>query len=138
MSIGTTCVFPYIAGPIKRAARIGVPTIEINPGESEVSALVRLRIRARASVALPRLLRALEAWARQIENFASQITPDDVVLLDDDPARPNITFACLTLTAKARLEETLRRFPEWHVDEREVQLVRTSTVRGPAHVPFHI
>lgn len=61
LSIGTTSVFPYIAGPVRQAVRIGVPTIEINPGESEVSGLVRLRIRERAAMALPRLLRALDA-----------------------------------------------------------------------------
>ena len=40
------------------------------------------------------------------------------------------------LEAQVVLEETLARFPEWHVDERAVELVRTSTVRGPAHVPI--
>ncbi|MGQ0619677.1 MAG: SIR2 family NAD-dependent protein deacylase [Panacagrimonas sp.] len=61
LSIGTTSVFPYIAGPVRQAVRIGVPTIEINPGESEVSSVVRLRIRERAAVVLPRLMRALES-----------------------------------------------------------------------------
>jgi NAD-dependent deacetylase len=55
MSIGTTSVFPYIAGPVVHAARIGVPTIEINPGESEVSSLVSLRIAERAAIVLPQL-----------------------------------------------------------------------------------
>jgi NAD-dependent deacetylase len=55
MSIGTTSVFPYISGPVKQAARMGVPTIEINPGESEVSSLVRVRIPERAAAVLPRL-----------------------------------------------------------------------------------
>lgn len=41
------------------------------------------------------------------------------------------------LEARVVLEETLDRFPEWHVDESRVELVRTSTVRGPSHVPFH-
>lgn len=55
MSIGTTSVFPYISGPVVRAARIGIPTIEINPGESEVSSVVGLRIPERAATVLPRL-----------------------------------------------------------------------------------
>jgi len=42
------------------------------------------------------------------------------------------------LEAEVVIDETLDRFPEWHVDEREVELVRTSTVRGPAHVPIRI
>jgi cytochrome P450 len=42
------------------------------------------------------------------------------------------------LEARVVLEETLDRLPEWHVDEREVELVRTSTVRGPFRVPIHV
>lgn len=56
LSIGTTSVFPYIAGPVIQAARIGVPTIEINPGDTEVSTVVSLRLRERAAVVLPQLL----------------------------------------------------------------------------------
>jgi NAD-dependent deacetylase len=55
ISIGTTSVFPYIAGPMVTAARLGLPTVEINPGESEISSLVRYRIRERAALAVPRL-----------------------------------------------------------------------------------
>ena len=32
-SVGTTSVFPYIAAPVYWARRVGVPTVEINPGE---------------------------------------------------------------------------------------------------------
>jgi NAD-dependent deacetylase len=60
LSVGTSSVFPYISGPVEQAARVGVPTIEINPGESEVSRIVRHRIGARAAEALPLLLRELE------------------------------------------------------------------------------
>lgn len=59
LSIGTTSVFPYIAGPVVQAARLGMPTVEINPGQTEVSHLVRHRIRERAAIALPELLRRL-------------------------------------------------------------------------------
>jgi NAD-dependent deacetylase len=52
VSIGTTSAFPYIAWPVISAAGAGIPTIEINPGESEVSHLVALRLRARAVEAL--------------------------------------------------------------------------------------
>ena len=61
LTVGTTSVFPYIAGPVIQAARIGVPTIEINPGESEVSSVVRLRIPERAAVVLPRLQELVSA-----------------------------------------------------------------------------
>jgi cytochrome P450 len=40
------------------------------------------------------------------------------------------------LEARVAIEETLARFPTWDVDESEVELVHTSTVRGPAHVPI--
>ena len=59
LSIGTTSVFPYIAGPVLQAARMGLPTVEINPGETEVSHLVRHRIRDRAALVLPDLLARL-------------------------------------------------------------------------------
>jgi cytochrome P450 len=36
------------------------------------------------------------------------------------------------------LDETLRRLPHWEVDEDKVEMVRTSTVRGPISVPVHI
>ena len=42
------------------------------------------------------------------------------------------------LEGRIVLEETLARFPDWGVDEAAVELVRTSTVRGPVHVPITI
>jgi NAD-dependent deacetylase len=59
VSIGTTSVFPYIAGPVVVAAKTGIPTIEINPGESEVSGLVAVRLRAGAAAALGAVRNAL-------------------------------------------------------------------------------
>jgi cytochrome P450 len=40
------------------------------------------------------------------------------------------------LEARVAIEETLKRFPTWEVDEHEIELVHTSTVRGPVHVPI--
>lgn len=51
-TIGTTSAFPYIAAPVLQARRKKVPTIEINPGDSEVSEVVDIRIRAGAKDAL--------------------------------------------------------------------------------------
>lgn len=48
VSIGTTSVFPYIAGPVVEAARAGIPTVEINPGVTEVSDIVGLKLAAGA------------------------------------------------------------------------------------------
>jgi cytochrome P450 len=42
------------------------------------------------------------------------------------------------LEARVAIEETLARFPTWHVDESAVELVHTSTVRGPVHVPVEV
>ena len=50
-SVGTTSVFPYIAGPVIEAARRGTPTVEINPGPTEVSSLVRIRLATGAAAA---------------------------------------------------------------------------------------
>ena len=59
VSIGTTSVFPYIAGPVVWAWRSGVPSVEINPGDTEVSHIVTHRLRMRAAEALPELWRRM-------------------------------------------------------------------------------
>lgn len=58
LSIGTTSGFPYIAGPVHEARRAGVPTIEINPGETAVSSVVDFRLKQRAATAMR------DIWAR--------------------------------------------------------------------------
>ncbi|THF59424.1 NAD-dependent deacylase [Pseudothauera rhizosphaerae] len=55
VSIGTTSVFPYIAGPVWWASQQNIPTVEINPGETEVSQLVTHRLRLGAADALTAL-----------------------------------------------------------------------------------
>jgi len=61
-SIGTTSVFPYIQQPIINARRMGKPSIEINPAETEVSARVDIRLPMHASPALN------EIWTRFLQN----------------------------------------------------------------------
>lgn len=56
-TIGTTSVFPYIAYPVHLAAELGSMTVEINPGESQVSHVVDHRITTTAAVALDRIWR---------------------------------------------------------------------------------
>ena len=51
-SIGTTSVFPYIAGPVLEAKRRGWPVIEINPAVTEVSRLADIKIAAGAAKTL--------------------------------------------------------------------------------------
>jgi cytochrome P450 len=42
------------------------------------------------------------------------------------------------MEGRIALEGTLARFPEWEVDESELEWVHTSTVRGFHHVPIHL
>lgn len=49
VSVGTTSAFPYIARPVLEAAASGADTVEINPGRSEVSDAVALRLAERAA-----------------------------------------------------------------------------------------
>lgn len=46
--------------------------------------------------------------------------------------------ALARLEARVALEETLKRFPSWDVDEDAVQYVHTNSVRGPASVPIRL
>lgn len=59
VSIGTTSAFPYIAAPVMLAARSRKPTVEINPGRTEVSDLVDLKIAASAAATFDALARVL-------------------------------------------------------------------------------
>lgn len=56
-SVGTSSVFPYIAEPIIEAERARIPTVEINPGETEVSELVDIRVVAGAAASLDAIWR---------------------------------------------------------------------------------
>lgn len=51
-TIGTTSVFPYISMPVQQAAMMGIPTVEINPGETEVSSKVKYTFRHQAGMVL--------------------------------------------------------------------------------------
>ncbi len=54
-SIGTTNVFPYISQPVMYAKHNGIPTVEINPGITQVSDVVDYRFSAGAAETLDRL-----------------------------------------------------------------------------------
>lgn len=64
VSVGTTSGFGYIAAPVVDAKRRGATTVEINPGDTEVSELVDLKIRARAKPTFERLRARLRGRAR--------------------------------------------------------------------------
>lgn len=61
VSIGTTSVFPYISGPVLWAAQAGVPTVEINPGDTEVSDIVTHHLRIGAAAAMADIWRQMHA-----------------------------------------------------------------------------
>ncbi|MFO0632625.1 MAG: NAD-dependent protein deacylase [Nannocystaceae bacterium] len=63
VSIGTTSVFPYIAAPVLQARARGNATVEVNPGQSAVSAAVELRIVARAAATMAALRQSLSGPA---------------------------------------------------------------------------
>jgi len=54
-SIGTTSVFPYIAQPVMLARAQGIPTVEINPGHTEISHLVEYKMADGAATVLTKL-----------------------------------------------------------------------------------
>lgn len=59
-SIGTTSVFPYIAGPVMEARRTGVPTVEINPSETTVSRLVDYKLPLGAAAGMREIWRLFQ------------------------------------------------------------------------------
>ncbi len=63
-SIGTTSVFPYIAEPVLHAGK-GATTVEINPGNTEVTSAVDIKISQRAALALGEIARFL-GWTRSL------------------------------------------------------------------------
>lgn len=56
-TVGTSSGFPYIVEPIMQAKRFGIPTVEINPGVTEVSRIVDYKIEDRAATVLDELWR---------------------------------------------------------------------------------
>lgn len=60
-SIGTSSLFPYIAEPVIWAQESGIPTVEINPGETTISGLIDYHLTLGAAEAMTRLHAALRA-----------------------------------------------------------------------------
>jgi NAD-dependent deacetylase len=51
-SVGTTSVFPYISAPVLDAYHFRKPSVEINPGETDVTEFVTVKLPLRAATAL--------------------------------------------------------------------------------------
>jgi NAD-dependent deacetylase len=60
-SVGTSSVFPYISEPVQMAHAAGIPTVEIDPGQTSVSHLVDIKIPASAAATLDRLWQRYQA-----------------------------------------------------------------------------
>lgn len=54
-SIGTSARFPYVVQPLLWSRAGGVPTVEVNPDETELSRLVDFPLRMRAAPAMERI-----------------------------------------------------------------------------------
>ena len=59
-SIGTTSVFPYIAGPVVQASQMGIPTVEINPADTNVTRFVDYKLAAGAAASLRAIRQAFQ------------------------------------------------------------------------------
>lgn len=62
-SIGTSSLFPYIVEPVVWAARSGIATVEINPGETPLSDCVDFALKEGAAAAMTRIWNRLEELA---------------------------------------------------------------------------
>lgn len=56
-AVGTSGLFPYIAQPLVQAQFKGIPTVEINPGETMLSSVAEYRITLGAALALEQIWR---------------------------------------------------------------------------------
>jgi NAD-dependent deacetylase len=63
ISVGTTSVFPYISAPVLTAHQLRKPSVEINPGETEVTDFVTVKVSHRAAPALDAIWSAYNAVA---------------------------------------------------------------------------
>ncbi len=59
-SIGTTSVFPYIAGPVVQASQMGIPTVEINPTDTSVTRFVEYKLASGAAVTMRAIRQAYQ------------------------------------------------------------------------------
>jgi NAD-dependent deacetylase len=61
-SVGTSSLFDYITDPVLTAKAAGIPTVEINPEPTPVSAVVDFKIEGSASAVLGDLWECYQAW----------------------------------------------------------------------------
>jgi NAD-dependent deacetylase len=65
ISIGTSSQFPYIQEPVIFAARNGISTVEINPGETSISSVVKYKISTGAAEAMRNIWKEIKIDSTQ-------------------------------------------------------------------------
>ncbi|AKJ08378.1 NAD-dependent deacetylase [Archangium gephyra] len=63
-SIGTSSLFPYITAPVVEAVERQRPTVEINPGQTQLSRVVDVHLQVGAVAACEALWAARGRWKR--------------------------------------------------------------------------
>ncbi len=66
MSVGTSSLFTYVIGPVLAASVAGIPTIEINPDETDLSAQVALKLEMGATDGLDGMWRRVSETGRNV------------------------------------------------------------------------
>ena len=61
ISIGTSSYFPYILQPVYLAKELGITTVEINPGETELSEVVDIKLAKGAAESLEEIWKRYQA-----------------------------------------------------------------------------
>ena len=72
-SIGTSSVFPYITQPVVFAAGSGIPTVEINPAETQLSEIVDYYLPLGAAAAMTAILARLGLNLDSCESLAPSV-----------------------------------------------------------------
>jgi NAD-dependent deacetylase len=55
IAIGTSSSFPYIIRPVVEASQRGIPTVEINPAQTNISDIVTYRLQLGAAEAMEKI-----------------------------------------------------------------------------------
>lgn len=131
-SVGTTSLFPYIAAPVLHAHRRGTPSVEINPGRTEVSDYATVRLPLAAA-------RALDAiWREYSEHVSQPSRTSDTLVLRRPRTDEEQEFLHARRAASAEAPHFLHHYQDGMPFARYVELLADHE-RGanldPGHVP---
>ncbi|MCF7790454.1 MAG: NAD-dependent deacylase [Victivallales bacterium] len=65
ISIGTSSLFPYIQEPVMIAVQQGAATVEINPGETSISQIVKYKVTAGAAEAMTNIRQEINSFGTE-------------------------------------------------------------------------